>query len=181
MWAGPFEPQSIFGHLGGATGSQQKSFLHFHMVISCNCATLVCNHINKVKFASKLFHFYQNFYEIIIFGHNDLIFKRTTFQCGNQNNRTPRNLSSADFPRVRIKIFSVCQKSVPCKKWWWWIEMWKSEWNVWSKWLWWHPVIPFLTYALLVVWLLFFGLFIIPGKMRMSSSGARCEKSGWVK
>ena len=110
MWAGPFEPQSIFGHLGGATGSQQKSFLHFHMVISCNCATLVCNHINKVKFASKLFHFYQNFYEIIIFGHNDLIFKRTTFQCGNQNNRTPRNLSSADFPRVRIKNFSGVKK-----------------------------------------------------------------------
>ena len=110
MWAGPFEPQSIFGHLGGATGSHQKSFRHPHMVIRCNCATLVCNHINKVKFGSQLFHFYQNFYQIVIFGLNALIFKRTTFQRGNQNNRTPRNLSSADFPRVRIKIFLVCQK-----------------------------------------------------------------------
>ena len=38
------------------------------------------------------------------------IVKRTTFSCGNQNNRTQHNLSSADFPRVRIKIFLVCQK-----------------------------------------------------------------------
>ena len=36
--------------------------------------------------------------------------KRTTFYCGNQNNRTPHNLSSADFPRVRIKIFRCVKK-----------------------------------------------------------------------
>ena len=46
----------------------------------------------------------------MIFCFNLLILIRTTFQRGNQNNRTLRNLSSADFPRVRIKIFLVCQK-----------------------------------------------------------------------
>ena len=36
MWAGPSEPNSIFGHLGGATGTQQKLFRHCNMVMKYN-------------------------------------------------------------------------------------------------------------------------------------------------
>ena len=35
MWAGPFEPNSIFGHLGGATGSWQR-FFRLHEWLFCN-------------------------------------------------------------------------------------------------------------------------------------------------
>ena len=53
----------------------------------------------------------------VLFSHTNenfhcfsIVFNRTTFVCGNQNNRTPHNLSSADFPRVRIKIFRCVKK-----------------------------------------------------------------------
>ena len=138
--------------------------------------------ISKICFSLSymILVLFSNLNEFLVFF--TCIFKRTTFQCGNQNNRTPHNLSSADFPRVRIKIFSVCQKSVPCKKWWCWFEMWKSEWKCVIKVVvascdsFFNACIVGSVDAILRI------IYIQPGKIeKVSSRGARCEKSGWVK
>ena len=50
MWAGPSEPNSIFGHLGGATGTRQKLFRHYNMVMKCNTIVTISNDDIKDKF-----------------------------------------------------------------------------------------------------------------------------------
>ena len=52
MWAGPSEPNSIFGHLGGATRRRQKLFRHNNMVIIPNTANPVLKYVNEEKFGT---------------------------------------------------------------------------------------------------------------------------------
>ena len=57
MWAGPSEPNSIFGHLGGATGTQQKLFRHSNMVMKCNTKVTIPNNDIKDKFFFVVYDF----------------------------------------------------------------------------------------------------------------------------